>query len=294
MHRAIWKIEMCIAIFACMHLMPIDGQIFLTAAKASEVMAQKQYSDNPKIFIAGYADGRIDAEFDTFVRSITDYIRDSISPVMGRESKRPQLAFTHIRFTYFPVFNRSVEWEALSSSLDKIGKDEEFYILSPWMRVIRNKRNGLLRADFIWNEHQFLVDQELLDSQDLTHLRNGKMDSEQQVYRFIDDYEDTVLNVQSGEEREAAINNARKRIPSELLWLITRAWQSTFGPFSNEVRNAMRELVVKVAPIYIQIIKDTIDLCVAQDNRNCIFPNIILLETSSNIKLDVYDIDKLH
>lgn len=256
-------------------------------------MKNRQNLEKPAVTIIGYEDGLKDPEFDAYVDSITDHIRGKMRSDKEHGAAKPNHTFAQARFFYVPLFNRSVSWETLSSSLSEMGQDEEVCVESPWIQVIRNRNSGVLRADFLWNERQFLVDQLLLDSPNPADLGTGKSMNEQEIDGFIDDYEETVLNVPSGEEKEAAIRDVSKRVPAEFVWLMVRAWQTTRGPFRNEIRSAIHELVVKIAPGYSKLTKYAIDMCITQNNHNYSFPNIIAFSGHDNVEIDDYDINEL-
>ncbi|PHR25415.1 MAG: hypothetical protein COA37_00810 [Hoeflea sp.] len=256
-------------------------------------MKDKQNFDNPAVTIIGYEDGLKDSEFDAYVDSITDHIRGKMRSDKEHGAAKPNHMFAQTRFFYVPLFNRKVSGESLSSSLREMGQDEEFCIESPWIQVIRNKNSGVLRADFLWNERQFLIDQVLLDSPNTANLGTGKPMKEQEIDGFIDDYEETVLNVPFGEEKEAALRDVSKRVPAEFVWLMVRAWQTTRGPFQSEIRSAIHELIVKAASGYTNLTKDAIGLCLTKSNNHYLFPNIISFSAHDKVKIDDYDINEL-
>lgn len=266
---------------------------FPNAANAGDLMKNRQILDKPTVTIIGYEGGLKDPEFDAYVDSITDHILGKMRSDKEHGVAKPNQTFAQIRFLYLPLFNRSVGWEALSSLLSEMGQDEEFCIESPWIQVIRNRNSGVLRADFLWNEHQVLIDQMLLDSPNSADLGAGKSINEQEIVRFIDDYEETVLNVPSGEEKEAAIRDVSKRIPAEFVWLMVRAWQTTRGPFQNEIRSAIHELMLKAAPGYTKLTKDAMGLCLFGIENHYSFSNINSFLINGDIKLENYNINEL-
>jgi hypothetical protein len=123
---------------------------------------------------------------------------------------------------------------------------------------------------------------------------HGHEISEQEIYKFIEDYEENVLNLPSGQQKEVAVEEIKKRVPGEFVWLFSRAWQSTFGLFSNEIRSALKEFVLKISPTYTIITKNIIDLCSTNNNEHYYVDKILSLDEIDYIYKNEYKIDKIY
>ena len=76
--------------------------------------------------------------------------------------------------------------------------------------------------------------------------------------------------------------------PPELLWLFSRAWQSTLSPFGGKVSSSMDMAMEKNAERYTELVTALIDRCFTSDGADLRYNSI--LEVADLISLEQYKI----
>jgi hypothetical protein len=145
-------------------------------------------------------------------------------------------------------------------------------LTSPWVIFDRDEvASPPLRAVFIWNERQVLLDQALLAgapapaNPDTSPLTNGSLQN--WIVRYVTDVlqlggsanEGPALNDLAktmppdlfwsmiSAKQDAALSYLAKVIPPDLLWSMLSAGQSTRGPFRMEVSNVVDDTLAEIS-----------------------------------------------
>jgi hypothetical protein len=167
------------------------------------------------------------------------------------------------------------------------------YLDSPWLKITKSSSPKLsVRAAFIWNERQFLVDQAEL-SGSRTSPSNPLVPIDERIFeQYVQDYTNSVLLAASPEAKVVAQTNISKRLPAEVLWLFRKAWQSTLAPFSGEVNYALRSTIQRGESGYTDITKILVNLSFSSAKIGSRYESI--LDLKDIFTIDKYRIDQLH
>lgn len=234
-----------------------------------------------------------DPHFRSFITSVRDHVLSKFvgkQPCQENSDGEPMIKLRFVRLPLVMSVNQPI---TPTLSLDTSSSDGTHQLYSPWAKLaIRRTKSPLVRAVFIWNERQFLLDQALM---------SGARDSPTQPLvpiddhifgQFVQDYTDSVLLASSPEARSAAQASIAKRLPPEVLWLLRHAWQSTLAPFSTEVDHALRSTVQRAAIEYTNLTKALIDQCFTSAKTEIHYESVIDLKDI--FSLDKYRINRLH
>lgn len=163
---------------------------------------------------------------------------------------------------------------------------------SPWAKISLARTPKLkLHGVFIWSERQMLMDQAMLAGAKADPVSPAATLAEAVFDRYVQDYENSVLQAATPQARETARVRVAERISPDVLWLLRHAWQGTLAPFSMEARYALDAAIARAAPHYT-------DLAVALSGR-CLsagkggnYPHV--LELQGVYDTGKYRIDRLH
>lgn len=229
-----------------------------------------------------------DAHFRQFVNAISNRVRAAAGCDYPDAEliflRRPLVAPGKVAANGLPAVP-SIAGDAAHSSSGSRRLD------TPWVKLaLTSAPKPSLRAAFIWNERQFLLDQALLAGAASAEGGNPIPFTQDVFARFAQAYADTQIMpapAQKGPQAEAA----GKSPPADLLWLFRHAWQSTRGPFSGFARSAMNETVAQVAEPYTAMVGELVDYFMVSSAQAEKFQDILALE--SVVPLGRYKVDKL-
>ena len=163
---------------------------------------------------------------------------------------------------------------------------------SPWVKLTFSRSPMLVvRAVFLWNERQFLLDQALMSGIRASPT-NPLPPIDEPIFRqFVQDYTDSVLLAPSPEAWPAAQASISKRLPPEIFWLFRHAWQTTLAPFSVAVAHALGLAVGRAASGYTDLTKALIDQFFASETTEIRYESV--LDLKDIFTLDRYRINQL-
>ncbi len=161
---------------------------------------------------------------------------------------------------------------------------------SPWVKLTFSRSPMLVvRAVFLWNERQFLLDQALMSGIRASPT-NPLLPIDEPIFeQFVQDYIDSVLLAPSPEAVSAS--QISKRLPPDIFWLFSNAFQSTRGPFSGMVADARNSAVGQAASGYTDLTKALIDQFFASETTEIRYESV--LDLKDLFTLDQYRIKKL-
>jgi hypothetical protein len=178
--------------------------------------------------------------FNQFATSISKHIFtkiDEMNLCNGSWINHPEAQLT---FVYRPVVTSSKESRFTSNADYSLTKSNNTRVLNtPWVKMTIDKSSKLvMRGVFLWNERQFLLDRAIasrgipISIQPLTPLNVDTFDLFFQDYlrsvlmepgnNFISGFDSTEpRNVLSPEAEAAARISISKRMPADILWLLS-------------------------------------------------------------------------
>lgn len=239
-----------------------------------------------------------DPHFRSFITSVTDHVLSKFMgkrPCQGNSDDEPIINLVFVRLPLVTSGNKPI---APVPSLDAPQSNVTCRLDSPWAKLtIRRSTSPLVRAVFIWNERQFLLDQVLLSGKKSgeSHLLTVPLIplTNRLFEQYARDYADSEILLSPSGERSQTTTNISKRIPADVLWLFRKSWQSTRGPFSNIARSAMTTTLERAAGGYTNLALALFDQCFAStQNSEQRYESI--LDVRDVISLNKYQIHQLN
>jgi hypothetical protein len=250
---------------------------FVTAV--TEHVAARLDKDDLCIRGAGSVDSKDSRDSASRSRLPPDSMRSA------EQEKRSLLQFVHWRFfahdRYFvPAMN------TFGAALPPNCR-----ISSPWADlVVMRESVPQIRGIFRWNERQLIADQAMLAGARNVPLGTAMPLSNSEFGSFLGEYTRTELFVVFPESMKPA--PIEERVPPDLLWLLRRAWQSTYSPFIGNVIGAMGRAESKGAEGYTKLVLSLIDRCFTPADKAYFHYNSIL-DAADPVLLEQYKIDRL-
>jgi len=220
-----------------------------------------------------------DSPFKNYVTTISKHISakiDKIAQCYGNLKSSPEVK---LFFVYRQlVASTSAPIEA-PFNLERTQSNGIRHLESPWVKLTFSRSPMLVvRAVFIWNERQFLLDQALM-SGIRAPPNHSLIPIDDRIFRqFVQDYTDSVLLAPSPETRLATQASISKRLPPEILWLFRHAWQTTRGPFSMIVASALRSTIEQAASGYTDLTKILVDQFFASEKTEIRYESVLDLK----------------
>jgi hypothetical protein len=222
-------------------------------------------------------ESRQESPFKRFITAVTEHI-------VAKTGQDAGLVFT---------FRPLIESQGTPGAADGPQMDDACRLESPWARLaLRRSPDRFVRAEFIWNERQFLLDQALLSGAQAWPDEPLVPISVQVFSKFAEDYAQTILLAATPEAAAEAVSGISKRIPPDLMWLFQHAWQSTRGPFAEFARAALADTIRLAGPRYIELAKALVDRCLTSGKAELRYENI--LDLKEVVMMDHYRINRLH
>jgi hypothetical protein len=204
-----------------------------------------------------------DPPFKKYVDTISKHVFDKIDEMVGLSSCDIEV---DLFFVYRPLISEGIA----PFNFKQIKAKNTKHLDSPWVKLsITNSPSLVIRAAFIWNERQFLLDQVLM-SGELVSLKKPLLPFSRNIFeRYGDDYANSVMRplpeektslsqdeiYQQSLEREAAAQvRLSKRLPADLLWMFRKGWQSTRGGLFPDI-GALDDTIERVMDKYVDLTK---------------------------------------
>ena len=185
-----------------------------------------------------------------------------------------------LQFVDWPLVTQKNERLTYEPSLDA-ASPRGCQLHSPWIDlVLERKPVPLIRGVIRWNKRQLLVDQVMLEG--ARNLPRGvakpfTFNEYDSAERYYEDFE---------MKRWPTDPPIQNHSPPELLWLFSRAWQSTLSPFGGTVSRSMDMAMEKNAERYTELVTALIDRCFASDGADFRYNSI--LDVAGLISLEKY------
>ncbi|TAE38849.1 MAG: hypothetical protein EAZ90_24430 [Oscillatoriales cyanobacterium] len=167
------------------------------------------------------------------------------------------------------------------------------YLDSPWVKLTFSRSPRLVvRAVFLWNEQQFLLDQSLMSGIRASPT-NPLVPIDQAIFeQFVENYTDSVLAVRSPEAKSAGQASISKRLPPEIFWLFRNARQSSLSAFQVEVTSALNSILTQAAIGYTDLTKALVDQFFTSAQTEIRYESV--LDLKDIFTLDRYRVNRLH
>jgi hypothetical protein len=238
-----------------------------------------------------------DPRFRDYVNTISTYVFKKIDE-MGQCKDNPQVELV---FVYRPI--RSEGIAPFNFEQTKSGHTQ--YLDSPWAKLtIDRSPKPIVRAAFIWNKRQFLLDQALLSG---AHANLSKpllpinLDT---LKKFVEDYKKNVVMIPQREasivrgpdnasrrfkeSETAALSQISRRLPADLIWVYR---QMNFGSEIPARYNVIEGTISERKTAYINLTKILVDRRFSSIQPQQYYQSVLDLKDIFNI--DKYRINKL-
>jgi hypothetical protein len=234
-----------------------------------------------------------DSHFKNYVTTISKHVSakiDKIAQCHGDLKSSPEVK---LFFVYRPLVASTSAPMGTPFNLERTQSNDTRHLDSPWVKLTFSRSPMfVVRAVFVWNERQFLLDQALMSGIRASPTKPLVPIDDRIFGQFVQDYTDSVLLASSPEARSAAQASISKRLPPEILWLFHHAWQSTRGPFSTIVDSALRSTVERAASGYTDLTKTLVDQFFTSAKTESRYESVLDLKDLST--LDQYRVNQLH
>jgi hypothetical protein len=269
---------------------PLSGSYTNAADRKDSVKScQKQTS----IRIIDESDGRAllpiashsstDPPFKNYVNIISKYAFDTIDEIDRTGFCRIDAELT---FVYRPLISEGIAPFNFKPTKSKNTR----YLDSPWVKLsISQSPKLIVRAVFIWNERQFLLDQALMAGAKVS-LSNPLFPLSQNIFERYEEEYLTVMFPRSEEARAAAQVSIEKRVPADLLWGFRRGWRNTRGGLVSDT--SVNQTIEQVIDKYIHLTKTLMNVRFKSAQTAQKYQSVLNLKDVFNINL--YQIKSLY
>lgn len=234
-----------------------------------------------------------DSPFKNYVTTLSEHVSAKIDEIAQCHEDLKSSPEVKLFFVYRPLVRSTTAPTVAPLTLERTQSNGTRHLDSPWVKLTFNRLPMLVvRAVFLWNERQFLLDQALM-SGIRAPPTNPLVSIDDRIFgQFVQDYTDSVLLASSPEARSAAQASISKRLPLEILWLFRHAWQSTRGSFSTIVDSALRSTVERAASGYTDLTKTLVDQFFTSAKTESRYESVFDLKDL--FILDQYRVNQLH
>jgi len=201
-----------------------------------------------------------DSPFKNYVTTLSEHVSAKIDEIAQCHEDLKSSPEVKLFFVYRPLVRSTTAPTVAPLNLEHTQSNGTRHLDSPWVKLTFNHLPMLvMRAVFLWDERQFLVDQALMSGIRGLPTKPLVPIDDRIFGQFVQDYTDSVLLASSPEARSAAQASISKRLPPEILWLFRNVWQSTRGPFSEMVTSVFESTVERAASGYADLTKTLVD-----------------------------------
>jgi hypothetical protein len=239
--------------------------------------------------------------FKNYVNTISKYVFakvDKMGQCQGNRQNNPQVQLV---FVYRPLIAQGIA----PFNFEQTKSGDTQYLDSPWVKLTINRTpNPIVRAAFIWNERQFLLDQALLSGAHADPIKPLLPIDRDIFWRLVKDYKETVVIAPRREavtengadnvsrrlkkSRTVALSQISQRLPADVIWLSGHMGLGSEFPGDN----AMDGTINQGATAYINLTKALLDRRFSSIQTNQYYQSIFDLKNLFNI--NKYRINKLH
>jgi hypothetical protein len=220
------------------------------------------------------------SSFQNYVNTISRYTFnkiDEIGQCRGDLNSDPQVELV---FVYRPLESNGItplDFKQMKSS-------DTRYLDSPWVKLSITKSNKfIVRAVFIWNQRQFLLDQAVLSGAQVSSASTLLPLDNHVFTQYLRDYRKYVFSASSDEAKSIGRANLSKQLPADIMWLLNHSgnFDGRFL-FMNGIGLVFRQQQVSE---YIDLTKELLNRRFTSLQAEQQYDSILDLK-------DVYDIDK--
>jgi hypothetical protein len=163
--------------------------------------------------------------FKTYVKTISKHVFakiDKMGQCRGNSQENPQVELV---FIYRPAISSGIA--PYNDSPTKFWNDR--YLDSPWVKLALDKSPRLkVRAVFVWNERQFLLDQAVIKAKHVSDTKPLLPIYRETVEEWAWEY--------TFAERNEKVKVAKKlQLPADILWLFKYIYMNNLGDGPREV-----------------------------------------------------------
>jgi len=234
-----------------------------------------------------------DSPFKNYVTTLSEHVSAKIDEIAQCHEDLKSSPEVKLFFVYRPLVRSTTAPTVAPLNLEHTQSNGTRHLDSPWVKLTFNHLPMLvMRAVFLWDERQFLVDQALMSGIRGLPTKPLVPIDDRIFGQFVQDYTDSVLLASSPEARSAAQASISKRLPPEILWLFRNVWQSTRGPFSEMVTSVFESTVERAASGYADLTKTLVDQFFTSAKTESRYESV--LDLKDLFTLDHYQVNPLH
>jgi hypothetical protein len=161
--------------------------------------------------------------FKEYVTTITQHISAKICEIASSKDKENSPPEVELFFVYRPL-RKSPQSPTTSFSLQFPKVPDSRFLDSPWVKISINRSPKLVvRAIFLLNDRQFLLDQALLSGEIISSQDSMLPLNPRTLNKYFTDYADTIIRKQSQEAEVTALTELARRLPPEIFWLMRKS-----------------------------------------------------------------------
>lgn len=221
--------------------------------------------------------------FRAFVTAVTEHVAAQLAKeklcINSAESMKRSL----LQFVNWPLASSEKMLFSSAPSLE-VRPTIGCRISSPWIDIVFERQPvPWIRSVIRWNQRQLLADQALLAGAYRVQPGLATPLKSSEFSAFAQDYANSEIL------GEPAARPIEERIPPDLLWLFSRAWQSTRGPFEDTARGSMNIAMGKGSERYTKLVIALVNRCFVPGKVDIRYSNI--LDVADLISLDQYKIE---
>jgi hypothetical protein len=245
-------------------------------------------------------------QFKNYVNTISQYVFAKIDKMGHCQGNLPEdrLPQVELVFVYRPLISQGIA----PFNFEQTKSPQTQYLDSPWVKLTIDKLpKPMVRAAFIWNDRQFLLDQALLSGARADPSKPLLPIDRDTYKKFVEDYYESVemaplreafaensnsaenMTRRLEESQAAALSQISQRLPADIIWLSRHI---RFGGDPPVGHNRMDETINQEITAYINLSKVLIDIRFSSIQTNQNYQSIFDLKDVLNI--NKYRINKLH
>jgi hypothetical protein len=157
------------------------------------------------------------SSFQNYVTTISKYIFNKIDDMgqcRGDLNSDPQVEMV---FVYRPLVSNGIK----PFEFRQMKSNDTRYLDSPWVKLsITKSTKPIVRAVFIWNQRQFLLDQAMLSGAQ-TSPTSTLLPIDNHIFsQYLHDYKESVFFASSDEAKSVGLANLSKQLPTDIMWLL--------------------------------------------------------------------------
>ena len=215
--------------------------------------------------------------FKNYVTNISKYIFTKVDAIgqCQETSNKPQVQLV---FVYRPAISRGI---APFYDFNQTKSQDTKQLDSPWVKITLDRSPNLnVRAVFIWNERQFLLDQasiwegRILDTKPPMPIALETFEGWENDYNDATPIQETIL---------------AEKLPADIGWLFKNAWIEDCGSTGGSARCGLKETIEREKLGYTELTQVLIDQFFASAKSKSRYDSVLDLKDVFNI--DKYQID---